>query len=266
MSATIIAIANQKGGVSKTTTTINLGVGLARAGKKVLLVDCDPQASLTSGMGFSKARRDTLKDAMEGVLFELDYDVADAILHQAEGVDVLPANKTLTGMEATLLTTQEERERVLLKCLDAVREQYDYVLIDCPPSLGMLTINALTAADRVIVPVQPHYYSADGLGDMLRTITATKRRNNPHLKIEGIVYTIDTERERNTKQIKQEISDTYGAAVPVLETAIPRCAAIAETSTRQVSIFALQKKGGSGTKKGVQAYENLVKEVLSYAK
>ena len=138
MSATIIAISNQKVGVGKTTTAVNLGVGLVRAGKRVLLVDADPQASLTAALGYPKNLRDSLKSAMENILFEMEFDAHEVVLHHKEGVDLVPANKPLTGTEATLLTMQEDREKVLKQFLAKLRDEYDYILIDCAPSLGML--------------------------------------------------------------------------------------------------------------------------------
>lgn len=262
--AITMAIANHKGGVGKTTTTINLGVGLVREGKKVLLVDCDSSANLTTGLGYPKTLRESLEAAMKAALYGMEYDVHDAILHhQTEGVDVLPSNKTLAGMEGILLLTPNEPERALMKALAPIQGEYDYILLDCPPSLGMLTINVMTAADKIIIAVQPQFYSAAGLEDMLFTIMAIKRQHNPSLKIEGIVYTIDTERECNTKQAKKEIAEKFGQAIPIMKTTIPRYAAIAATSKSSVSIFSLHRKGDDGVKKGARAYEDLAKEVLS---
>ena len=178
--AKITAICNQKGGVGKTVTTVNLGIGLAREGKKVLLVDVDPQGSLTASLGYQHP------DQLEGTLADvLGFIITDkpvlpgmGIIHQAEGVDLLPANIELSGLEVTLVNTMS-RETILREYLNSVREQYDVILLDCCPSLGMLTINALAAADEVVIPMQAHYLSIKGLEQLIHTISNVKRKINP---------------------------------------------------------------------------------------
>ena len=187
--ATTIAVINQKGGTGKTTTCENLGVGLAMEGKKVLLVDADPQGSLTVSMGWQDpdALPTTLSTLMQKAMNDQCIPPGEGILHHAEGVDLIPANIELAGLEVALVNTMS-REKVMKQVLESAKREYDYILIDCTPSLGMLTVNALAAADSALIPVQAQYLSAKGLEQLLQTVQKVRRQINPKLKIEGIPY------------------------------------------------------------------------------
>ena len=258
---TVIAVVNQKGGTAKTTTVENLGIGLAKAGKKVLLIDTDPQASLTICLGYP--RPDdlpmTLTDLLSSSINERPVNLSEGILHQAEGVDLIPANIEMAGLEVALVNTMN-RERMLKQLLEPIKGSYDYILLDCMPSLGMLTVNALAAADAALIPVQANYLSAKGLEQLLQTINKVKRQINPKLRIEGILLTMVDGRTTYAKEISRLIRHTYGAKIKVFEAVIPRSTRAAEISAEGKSIFAYDPKG-----KVAAAYEDVTKEVLKNA-
>ena len=259
--ATVIAVVNQKGGTGKTTTCENLGIGLANEGKKVLLVDTDPQGSLTIALG--NPRPDdlpvTLTDLMAKIMQDQPPLPKEGILSHEEGVDLVPANITLSGLEVSLVNAMS-RETVLKQYLETVKGQYDYILLDCMPSLGMLTINALAASDQVLIPVQANYLSAKGLEQLLQTVNKVKRQINPKLRIEGILLTMVDSRTNYAKEISTLIRDTYGSKLKVYDADIPRSVRAAEISAEGVSIFKHDPGG-----KVAEAYRSLTKEVLQNA-
>lgn len=253
----VIALTNQKGGVGKTTTAVNLGVSLAQQGKKVLLIDVDAQANLTMSLGYGRPDdlSDTLSSIMQDVIDDEPANVQKAILHHDEGVDLLPSNIELSGLEVRLINAIS-RESVLKTCINEVKKNYDTVLIDCMPSLGMLTINALAAADSVVIPTQPHYLSAKGLELLLRSVSKVKRQINPHLWIDGILITMVMPRTNISKEITATVKNAYGQRIKVFDAQIPHSIRAVEATAEGKSIFAYDKGG-----KVAAAYEQFAKEV-----
>lgn len=254
----VIAITNQKGGVGKTTTTVNLGVGLARMGKRVLLLDADPQGSLTVSLGIKNPDElpVSLANIMQAVIDDKPIPENTGILHHDEGVDLLPSNIELSGTEISLFNTMS-REYVLRSYLDGVKIGYDYVLIDCMPSLGMMTINALSAADSVIIPSQPSFLSTKGLNLLMHSIARVKKQINPKLRIDGILLTMVDNRTNNAKSIIASLRSSVSENLRVFNAEIPYSVRAAESSLEGKSIFAHDKSG-----KVAAAYEAMTQEVM----
>lgn len=262
LNANIIALSNQKGGTGKTTTCANLGIGLAQEGKRVLVVDNDPQASLTISLGWTQPDKlpVTLSTLMGRAIMDEPIRAEEAILHHSEGVDVLPASIELSGMEVSLVNAIS-RESVLRQVLEELSSRYDHMLIDCMPSLGMLTINALAAANSVIIPVQAQYLPAKGLEQLLQTVAKVRRQLNPRLKIDGILLTMVDSRTNFNREISALLRETYGGKIRVFATDIPHSVRAAEISAEGKSIFTHDPHG-----KVAGAYRALTKEVMHIEK
>lgn len=246
-----IAITNQKGGVGKTTTSINLAASLAEAGKKVLVVDVDPQGNTTSGFGVDKSK-------VENTIYELllgECEIEECICHEAyKNLDLIPSNVNLAGAEIELINI-ERREYRLKDAIEKVRDQYDFILMDCPPSLNMLTVNALTAADTVLVPIQCEYYALEGLTQLIQTIELVQKGLNPELKIEGIVFTMYDARTNLSLEVVENVKDNLNQKI--YRTIIPRNIRLAEAPSHGMPVTEYDPKSA-----GAVAYKKLAKEII----
>ena len=256
----VVAIANQKGGVGKTTTTFNLGVALAHAGKRVLLIDSDPQGDLTTYMGIHDPDNIpvTLSTLMERSIKDEDINSKEAILKHDEGIDLIPSNLELSSMEVSLVNAMS-REFTLRNCLSDIKDKYDYVLIDCMPSLGMITINALACADKVIIPVQSEFLAAKGMSHLMNTVLKVRKQINPNLKVGGILLTMVDGRTNLSKDIANELRSTYGTVFKSYDNQIPRGVKAAESSRMGESVLSYDSSS-----KVAQSYIDFAKEVLDY--
>ena len=246
----IIAVANQKGGVGKTTTNVNLGACLARLGKRVLTVDIDPQGNTTSGLGIEK---ETLETSVYEVMID-NVPIRQGIVHtMVEGLDLLPSNINLVGAEIEM-TSMIAREHILKGCLEEVRSEYDFVLIDCPPSLGLLTLNALTAADKVLVPIQCEFFALEGLSQLINTVGLVSQRLNPSLSMEGVVMTMYDPRTNLSQQVVAEVKKYFQSKV--YQTMIPRNVRLGEAPSFGLPIMIYDPNCS-----GAKAYMSLAQEV-----
>ena len=258
----VLALCSQKGGVGKTTSCVNLAVGLAKAGKKVLVIDNDPQGSMTASLGYHNPDElpITLATILTKIVEDELFENTLGILHHQEGIDLIPANIELSGMEVSLVNIMS-RELVLKQYIERMREEYDYILIDCMPSLGMVTINALVAADYVLIPVEAAYLPTKGLQQLIKTIGKVHRRLNPSLEILGILLTKVDRRTNFSKDICDQIREVYGRHIHIFENCIPMSIRAAETSAEGRSIYYYDPKGIVA-----EGYQSLTKEVLKNEK
>ena len=255
----VIAVSNQKGGTAKTTSCVNLGIGLAKAGKRVLLIDTDPQGSLSISLGYPEPdeMEKTLATLMLKVVNDEEFCFEDYIIHHNEGVDIIPANIELSAIEVSLVNVMS-RELILKQLVERIKGAYDFVVIDCMPSLGMMTINALACADAVLIPVQAAYLPVKGLQQLIKTIGRVKRQLNPKLKIEGILLTMVDNSTNYEKEICAMVYEEYSSSIKVFTTEIPMSVRAAEISVEGSSIYKYDPKG-----KAAYAYSELTKEVLN---
>lgn len=248
----IIAIANQKGGVGKTTTSINLSACLAEKGKKVLVIDTDPQGNTTSGYGIDK-------NNLENTIYELvlgECSIRDCIIKDViDNVSILPSNVNLAAAEIELIGI-DKKEYILKNEVDYVKDEYDYIIIDCPPSLNMLTINSMTTADSVLVPIQCEYYALEGLSQLIHTVNLVKERLNPELEMEGVVFTMYDSRTNLSMQVVENVKENLHQKV--YETLIPRNIRLAEAPSYGIPISKYDAKSA-----GAEAYMNLAEEIIA---